>query len=461
MQELSCVEIVGAIGRRPERKAWKAKGVSTDSRTIRHGELFFALKGPRFDGHNFVADAFREGAVAAIVSRPVELPADLAGRPLLQVPDVQRALGDLARFYRRKWGGVVVAITGSNGKTTTKEMLHRILSSRMRVKRSPLSFNNSIGVPATLFQAEAEDIAVVVEMGSNSPGEIDYIASIAEPEIGILTNVTETHLEGLKSVEGVAREKASLLRRLQGPKLAVLNADDCWTSALCHTHEGRSMTFGTSFRADIRANEIFVGQQGTHFKTDKHQFNLSVLGIHNVYNLLAALCVARFMGVDFKTAERAMRQFALPPMRFDARQIAGVTLVNDAYNANVASMCAALRTLSQMGCGGRRLFVCGDMLELGDQTEVLHRVVGQTAAAVGVDRMWCVGDSSRFICEAAATRAGRDDWVMHCNSAEEASHLVADFCKEGDVVLFKGSRRMRMEHVVDNVGRELTARRVG
>ncbi len=444
------VEIVGVTERRPERRLMKVRGVSTDSRALLPGELFFALPGRRVDGHDFAAEALRKGAAAVVVSRDVAIPHRLRER-LILVPDTLRALGDSAREYRRTWGGMVIAVTGSNGKTTTREMTHHILSAEIPCRQSPRSFNTDVGVPLTLFLLDPRDKAGIVEMGANAPGEIAALAAIAEPNVGMITNIAETHLEGLGSVEGVARAKGELLRALGRSGVAFLNADDDWFDRLVAGYDGRVISFGLSPRAMFRGRELRPDRQGYAFTVaGQVRVRLRVPGRHNVFNALAALALAHHLGLDLAAAAERLGEFRLPEMRYQVEHVNGITVVSDCYNANPGSMRAALQTFRETSAAGRRLAILGDMLELGQESERLHRSLGTEVARSGVDALWAVGRYAEHVIE-AAKRSGLRAPVFQADDVASAAPQVLDFLKPGDTVLVKGSRGMHMEKLLEGL----------
>jgi len=458
MQPMTGVEIVDTVGgRRPdERRRWNAKGVSTDSRTVREGDLFVALEGERFDAHDFVDAALNRGAVAAVVSKDVDVSACHKDRPLVRVPDTLKALGDLARFWRRRWGGTVVGITGSNGKTTTREMLWHLLGAEFQAVRSPKSFNNAIGVPLTIFQISMEDEIAVIEMGTNAPGEIAALAAIAEPDYAIVTNIAETHLEGLGSIKGVARAKAELLESLTGQGVAFLNADDPWTPFLAGFHNGLTVSFGFSGKADARCVELERTVEGHLFRLeDGLEFELCVPGRHNVSNALAALAVCRELGILPLVTER-LRSFRLPDLRFQKESIGPVQVIADCYNANIGSMSAALDEFDAMQVSGRRVLVCGDMVEMGDHLENVHRRLGRRVGESRVEELWALGETGELV----VREAQKKRWMPahFLGDVDKAAAAIASSLLPGDALLIKGSRGMRLERVVEAIRRALNPR---
>ena len=452
------VEIVGAIGRRPERRELQISGVSTDSRVVQEGELFFALEGKRTDGHDYVVEALDKGAAAVVVHRDVEAPEHLRDR-VVRVENTLRALGRFACLYRRRWGGKVIAVTGSNGKTTAREMMYHILSPYIPCKRSPRSFNTNIGVPLTLFQAERDDEVLIVEMGTNGPGEIRELVEIAEPDHGVITNVAESHLEGLGSEEGVACAKAELLDGLGTTGTAFLNADDAWFSFFAQRHKGPIRSFGIGPSAELRGRAIRRLDNGHWFTIPGGiEVRLRVPGIHNVRNALAALAVAQYLGVDLAAAAARLESFRPPPMRYQVEEIGGVTVVIDCYNANPGSMRAALEEFREMHADGRRIAVLGDMMELGKESEALHARLGAELVRFGADILWAVGTHGKCVA-GAAERNGLAGAAFHAATLEDAAAGICETVQPGDLLLVKGSRGMAMEGLVEKL-RSLTPAKV-
>ena len=431
--------------------ARSVEGVSTDSRLVLPGELFVALAGESLDGHDFVDQAIARGAVAVLVGEAKRKPEYPGEAAVLSVRETLRALGDIAASYRSRFSLPFVAITGSNGKTTTKEMTAHVLSTRGTVVRARKSFNNFIGVPLTLFDAVPGAVAVVLEMGTNAPGEIGRLCDIARPQIGVITNIGATHLEGLKSVEGVAKAKAEMLYALGRDALAILNADDEWSRKIRTGYNGKIVTFGTSEGADIFARDIEDNATGLSFVTNEYvRVQLKVRGRHNVHNALAAIAVSRRLGMDMKDIALALADFPGVPMRMEVVRFGGVTVINDAYNANPRSMSAALDDFAgHYATTGTRHFICGDMLELGEHSAEFHRQLGRRIAECRIDRLWLLGTEVNET-RAAAVDAGfapRSVFLADDYPALEKAFL-ADV-GEGDVVLVKGSRRMRLERLVE------------
>lgn len=427
--------------------------VSTDSRTVAAGDLFFCLRGPTFDGHDFLAAVAAAGAAGAVCERGRASTAP-DGLAVLEVDDSLRALGDLAAWHRRGFAGALVAVTGSNGKTTTKEMLRAIFladAGEGRVLATQGNLNNLIGVPLTLFGLAPEHAVAVIEMGMNVPGEIARLAEIAAPTVGLVTCVAEAHLEGLGSIEGIARAKGELFEGLPSGATAVVNADDPHVVRESARFSGRRLTFGSA--GEVRAEGVRCDRiDGSTFEvTDgasRAGVELPVGGRHNVQNALGAVAAALAAGVSLETAARGLSAMKPPPMRMSTERLAtGVLLVNDAYNANPGSLAAALATLG--GLDARRIVVVGDMLELGPRAAELHRRVGAQAAAITPVLLCATGRFADDVAAGAAAAGLAADRIRVCARHDDAAAEVASRWLPGDAVLVKGSRGSAMEKVVE------------
>ncbi len=463
MRYLTIDQICRAAGGRLLRgsKQSRAHNISTDSRTVKPLELFVALRGPHFDGHDYVHDALAKGAVGAVVDTSYtghqQEQHRLLQGAIIAVDDTLKALGDIARYYRSTLSTRIIAVTGSNGKTTTKAMTHRILSGEMECVASPKSFNNAIGVPATLFMIDPRHRTAVIEMGTSHPGEIEYLAGIVRPHVAVITNVSAAHLEGLASPKDVAEEKAAILGGLAADGIAVFNRDDFWSREIEKRWNGPRLGFGIEADAEVKASNIRSDEHNVSFTCAGLPFSIPMLGRHNVYNALAAAAAARAAkGISWSVIRDRLRTFLLPEMRMQVERIGGVVLINDAYNANPASMLAALRTLAALPAAGRRIFVMGDMRELGEQADECHRNLGRKVAASGVDVLWATGTDAARAADAALHCKENDDQpvqrmqpgqVFFSPDARDAAHRLPAFLQPGDVVLIKGSRALRMELV--------------
>jgi len=418
-------------------------GWSVDSRTLAPGELFFALRGPRHDGHNYVAAAFARGAVAAVVEHAL----DSAG-PLLVVPDALAALQALAGWVRGRFAGRVLAVTGSAGKTTTKDAIAHLLAAALPVGQSEGNLNNHVGVPLSLLRLPAQARAAVIEIGMNHAGEIRQLAGIARPNVGVVTNVGYAHAEFFGSIEGVARAKRELIEALPEDGVAVLNADDARVAAFRQTHPGPAVTFGFSEAADVRAERMELTAQGTRFQVEGVEFETTLVGRHGVLNLLAGLAVARLFGIPAGALREAVRSFALPAMRGRRFEHRGVAVLDDCYNSNPEAARAMLEVLAATPAR-RRCAVLGEMLELGELSEMLHRGLGREAAARGVDLLVTVRGAARWIGEEAVREGLPAGQVWFFEEPAQAGAWLGGRLEPGDAVLFKGSRGVRMERALE------------
>ncbi len=421
------------------------KGVSTDSRTILTGELFIALKGERFDGHRFLKDAFAKGAPAAVVSADN---ISISKRPIIRVNDTETALGDIGSAYRRKLKIPMVGITGSNGKTTVKDMIAWILSKRYKVAKTHETENNLIGVPLTLLRIKDESFAVV-EMGTNAPGEINYLAQIVKPYVGLIINIGPSHLEGLKTLKDILKEKSKLFGHLEKKGCAVINKDDPLLSSL--KIKSRTLTFGiTAKNCDYYADKITNQNAGTQFiLNNKYKFSLPVLGMHNVYNALAAVSACSALGIDIKVCQEALLDFRPAKMRFNISKHNGIDIINDAYNSNPLSMKVALDTFSSLKTKGSKIVVAADMLELGKDTGILHYETGQLVAKSGVDILITVGNLAAKMAEGARDNGMSNSRVKNFKDYKEAAEFLLGISKPNDTILVKGSRAMKMEEFIE------------
>lgn len=449
-------ELAHAIGAPAEAVAdRRAVGISTDSRTLGPGEVFFALEGERFDGHAHLEEARSRGAAAAVVEKE----ARVEGLALLRVADTRKALLDAAAWQRRRHDFKVVAVTGSNGKTTTKELVAAALGARLRVVRSPKSFNNEIGLPLTFFAAERNTDVVVAEIGTSAPGEIARLAGVAAPDVSIVTQIAPAHLEGLGSVAGVVREKGALVEATAESGVVFLNGDDRRSLALAERARCPVRTFGVLKPCDLRALDVRFDLEGVRFSlADGPRVRLPLLGFHNVYNALVALGVARRFGIDANAAARALETAEPPPMRMQLRRFGPVTVLDDAYNANPGSMKAAICTVAALEVPGRRLFVLGQMHELGRHARVWHRRVGAELSRGRVDRVYAVGGEAKALLEGASRHGVPSRLLRWFADAPSCAHAVASEIRSGDLVLVKGSRAVGLERVVAAI--ERSARRL-
>ena len=435
-------------------------GVSTDTRTLRPGELFFALTGPCFDGHDYVAEAAARGAGGMVVARGRSIPDDVDPSIIVTVEDPHQALAKLGGFVRSRWDGRLVAVTGSYGKTTTKEMVGRVLGDREQVLVAPGTENNLIGVPRLLARLKPSHRFAVIEMGTSQPGEIADLTRIADPEVAVITGIGAAHLEGLKDLDGVAREKGSILNTWGSARVAVLHGDDPRVRALGElartVSDVQCVYYGLTEGNDVQATDVEPDGRTMRFRIEGKRIHLPLLGRHNVLNALAAYTVGRELGIRPTDLRERLESQGPVQQRMVPILCGDCLIIDDTYNANPPAMRAALQVLKDLEVTGRRILVAGEMRELGVGAEVLHREIGKAASDSGIDVLWAVGPLAIFYLEGARESLPARAMQSFENASEVADALPA-FLRPGDAVLVKGSRAMGLEHVVQAV-RERTAR---
>jgi len=436
-------QVARAVNGRPSRPldGETVGGVSTDSRSLRAGDLFFCLRGATFDAHDYLAQAFEKGARAAIVDRPVE-----SKGLTIRVDDTLRALGDLAAAYRMTLPARVIGVCGSNGKTTTKEMIAHVLGKDRRVVKAQGSFNNNVGVPVTIFQADDRTESAVLEIGTNHPGEIAALGAIARPDIAVMVSVGAEHLEGLGSLDGVADEEMEIFRHLRSGGYGVVHDDPRILSRLGLPPE-KFVTFGLTPHADLHPTWI----DGMRFEVRGVVFTLNLLGEWNIQNALAAVAVALLHGIPLDECARRLADVKPAKMRMERLELAGVTIINDAYNSNPESASRAVREFSRFPSTGRRVAVIGDMGELGNTSEDYHRELGRQLAISKVDVVVGVGRECRAL---LAELAGKEQYGFE--SVDDLKPRLDGLIRTGDAVLLKGSRRVGLERVVKWMGERTT-----
>ena len=437
-------------------------GVSIDSRTVARGELFVAIHGPRHDGHNFVAAALKSGALAGVVNqhRWPEFSGAVRDR-LFPVADTLASLQLLAQAVRAKWGRRVAAVTGSAGKTTTKEILAALLGSRFRILKSEGNLNNEFGLPLQLLRLDDADQAAVVELGMSRAGELKRLAEIARPDVGVVTRVAPVHLEFFASLDAIALAKRELIEGLSGAdSVSVLNADDPRVARFSEVAPGRVLTYGIENQSDFRAENIDNrGMDGSEFDLvapqDGARLRLPLAGRHNIYNVLAALAAASVWGVGARQAQEVFPGLQATGMRGRILNYqAGFSVINDCYNSNPVALAAMVDLLAHTPASGRRIVAAGEMLELGPTSSHLHRQAGREAAAKKID--WIIGvqgDAQSFV--QGAVEAGHlAAQTRFFSSSDEAAGFVSELLQPGDLALIKGSRGVKMERVVEALDKQ-------
>jgi UDP-N-acetylmuramoyl-tripeptide--D-alanyl-D-alanine ligase len=456
-------EILAATGGRVARpgKSERYGEIVTDSKQVKRNSIFVALKGERHDAHRFVGDAVHRGAACVVVHRALP-PATLGAATAVRVGDTLRALGDLAHYRREQLAPKVLAITGSNGKTTTKEMVAAIMAQgkldgqplRGRVLKTEGNFNNLVGLPLTLLRLTKKHRVAVVELGTNQPGEIQRLAEIADPDLGIITSVAAAHLEGLKNLAGVAREKGALYQCVRRGGTIAVNLDDPWVRRLGAKFSGMKLTYGAA--GQLRARWLRVRDaQGMafdlHLGRQRTRIRLNYLGRHNVTNALGAAALALGAGVSLAAVRRGLAQAMPFNMRMQRDNWRGIGILNDSYNANPGSMKAALETLALIGGRGKKIAVLGDMFELGKHSGKEHRELGRIAAQAKIAQLYLLGDQARQV-RSGALRAGmKSDHVIIGADHGDVARRLRQQVRRGDWLLVKGSRGMKMEKVLQEL----------
>ncbi|MGA2172479.1 MAG: UDP-N-acetylmuramoyl-tripeptide--D-alanyl-D-alanine ligase [Sedimentisphaerales bacterium] len=441
------ITVSGAV-RSTQYTVQKFASVSTDSRTTQPGDCFFAISGEKFDGHNFLADAFAKGATSAVVSQDI-LPDKFPDKIILKVPDTVKSLGDLASWYRKNCDFKVVAITGSVGKTTTRQIVYHVLSRRFRTHQPTRNFNNFIGLPLSILAAPPDCQILVLELATNHPGEIAYLSKIASPDIALVTNVHPAHLEGFGTTEKIAEEKLSIAADLRPRGTLIINAD---CQPLLDSARRAKLTFKTFScftDADYHTNNIIVGPFASTFTVGNVIVKLPLPGRGNVENAVAAWSICSSLGVSAGDFADAVKTISPVSMRSELLQIGGLTVINDCYNANPASMKNALEILTRLANHQKRraVFICGDMAELGESAQTLHRRLGDQIASAGVRLLITVGKLAGCAGDAAKNADAGLQMNRFANQAELCDNLHL-LIKDSDIILVKGSRINKLESVV-------------
>ncbi|HZN41274.1 MAG TPA: UDP-N-acetylmuramoyl-tripeptide--D-alanyl-D-alanine ligase [Planctomycetota bacterium] len=461
---LTAAAVARAVGGEVLQRGGVAGSVTTDSRADCAGRVFVALRGRQHDGHAFLLNAVRRGATGLLVDgqRPevhalLRQGLDGSASPfVVRVPDTGKALLDLAAEHRRRHRAKIVGITGSCGKTSTKEWLGAVLANAMPTVRSPGSFNNQVGVPLTLFAIEPKTRAAVVEIGTSAPGEIARLCTVARPDVGIVTCVAAAHLEGLGSVDGVAREKASLPMGLPEDGLCILNGDDAACRAMLEVTKAKVQFTSVTRAADWFATDVSFHALGTTFLLQgERPVTLPGLGTHNVYNALAVIAAASHLGVAEEIILQTLASLPSTARRLEPKCVGGVTIFDDTYNMNPQSARAALQALAGLSGPGRRIAVFGEMLELGAESVALHRALGAEVVRTRHDLLVCVGTGAGPIADGALAAGMSKRDVFRVPDVAAALALLRGAVVPGDRVLCKASRRVALDHLVDRLLAEL------
>ncbi len=438
--EFEVTAVAQALGLKSDNKA-RITGWSVDSRSIAPGELFFALRGPNHDGNAYVEEVLRKGAVAAVAN-------EVKPGPVLVVPDTLKALQNTAAWARKQWGGEVIGVTGSAGKTSTKDVIAAMLGALMPVGKTIGNLNNHVGLPLSILRLPGDARVAVLEMGMNHAGEIRDLCAIAKPRIGVVTNVGYAHMEAFDSIDGVAAAKRELIEGLPPDGVSVLNADDPLVSRFREVHPGRTITFGINCDADIRAEQVELTDHGLSFSVAGVRFESALVGRHSVLNLLAGLAVASRYGIRPAQLTEVVKDLAPPPMRGQRLIHDGVVILNDCYNSNPDAARAMIDVLRDTPAK-RRIAVLGEMLELGRWSESLHRDVGRYAAASGIDVLIGIRGEACSLVDAAREAGLAVNAAFFFPDATAAGEHLRRIAQPGDAILFKGSRGSHVEHALE------------
>lgn len=455
MISFNCSELVEAVG---GKLLWGKPGinfygVTTDSRKVTKDNLFIPLIGEKFDGHDYIEQCFNAGATVCLTSKQIPT---VIGCSAILVDDTAKALRDLAAWYRRKFDIPVVGITGSVGKTSTKDMVSCVLSQQYKVLKTQGNFNNEIGLPLTVFNIDYSHEAAVIEMGMSGFGEISRLTAIARPHIAIITNIGVSHIEKLGSQEGILKAKLEILEELDKDGLVVLNGDDPLLSSLKGKLSFRTVFYGMNVGSDYTAlNYQPKGEQGTTFEISVndclYNVEIPVPGIHNVYNALAAIAAGIEMKIPMEIIINGIKQFSPGNMRQSIINHNGIKIINDAYNASPQSMQAAINVLQEISSDSRSIAVLGDMFEMGDMSKDMHYSVGDFIKNKKINYLVTVGQDSRMISQAVADYGNSQTEIHHFENNKEALKYILGIVMPGDYILIKGSRGMKMEEIADGI----------
>jgi UDP-N-acetylmuramoyl-tripeptide--D-alanyl-D-alanine ligase len=427
-------------------KARALRRVCIDSRQAKSGDLFIAIKGDRFDGHDFVKEVAAKSVAAVIVSQKVRVNANI---PVILVKDTVKALGHIARFHRDQFLIPVIAITGSAGKTTTKEMMAAVLSRKYRVLKNVKTENNHIGVPMTLLRLTSSHTIAVLELGTNQPGDIPWLAEIVSPTTAVFTNIGESHLQGLKTMNGVFKEKYSLIGQLRKKGNIIFNDDNAYLRKIKSKNNlFRKIPFGLKGHGKFFLRQIIERtNQTTCFKLGKEEFQINSPSQHNIYNALAAIACGQIHGVKVADIQAALKRFKFSDGRQEMHKVGACWVIDDTYNSNPVSFRGAVQTLSALTTPGKKILVCSDMLELGQHSQRLHEAMGGVIAQANIDVLVTTGDNAKYIVKGLAKARTQIRNFYH-SDLNQIHEFIKTISAPGDIFLVKGSRRMRMERTV-------------
>ena len=455
MVKLTCTEILEAVNGELQSGDLKSKayGISTDSRNINAGNLFIPLKGENFDGHDYIIDALNKEASISLTHKDITQKTD---KTIIKVEDTLKALGDIAAYWRSRFNIPLVAITGSVGKTSTKDMISAILSQKYNVLKNEGNFNNEIGLPLTLLKLDSFHEVIIVEMGMRGLGEIQRLSLISKPNISVITNIGTSHIEKLGSKQNILKAKMEIIEGMNETGCVILNGDDKLLGGAKDYIKYRKVMYGVNEKTDFQGYNLkSAGEEGSFFEllinNAEYKFHVPVPGIHNVYNALAAICVGIEMGITPAKIISGLLEYKSGKMRMNIVVHKGLKIINDSYNASPESVEAALNVLKESGKGMRTIAVLGDMLELGEFSEKLHSDIGKFAASKNIDLIITVGkEACRITFGAIESGMDKKNIVSFYNTTD-ANKFLDKNLNENDVILVKGSRGMKMEKVVEHL----------
>lgn len=424
-------------------------GISIDSRTLSKGELYIPIKGENFDGHDFIEQAMKKGAIACLTEKEENI---RDNTNIILVNDTLIALHDLALYYRNKFNIPFVAITGSSGKTTTKDMLASVLNQKFNILKTQGNFNNEIGLPLTIFQLDNYHEMAIIEMGMSNLGEIKRLVNMVFPDIAIITNIGLTHIENLGSQENIFNAKKEIFDTLKEDQLALLNGDDDYLSSIKDDIFKVALVGIKGKKLNLKAKDIKRKENSISFTIEDEnkkieEFHLNLPGIHNIYNCLFAIYIGKYYGLNYKEIQAGLNQFKPSKMRMDIFETGKVKIINDVYNANPDSMKAALNALKDSGKNRRKIAVLGDMLEMGKWAEEAHYEIGKTISELKIDILIGVGQNAQFYKNGAISNGLSKNNAISFMSNNDAIAYLDSIIRDGDVILIKGSRGMKMEEI--------------
>ncbi len=429
---------------------FRIKSISIDSRSIKKGDLFIAIKGDNFDGHDFIGNAVKSGASGIILSSLHFSIKTLSPAFIIKVSNTLKALQNLAKYYRRKFDIPIIGITGSNGKTTVKDMIYGILSQNLKITKTIGNYNNQVGVPLTVFGLSKDSRAGILEMGISSYAEMENLGEIICPDIAVITNINIAHMQYFKTVKNLVNAKAKLLDFVPKKGAAVLNADDKYFSFLKSKAKCRVISFGIKNKADVKAEDISLLPASAKFLLNGAcKITLPIPGIHNVYNALAAASVSLQFSEDLNLVRDGLRNFKPPEMRMQIIRVKDLTVINDAYNANPASTRAALEVLENIKAKGRKVFIFGNMFELGDRKVSEHKKIGKLVLESQIDIFITIGELAGLSVAAAKENGFNENRIFSFRNTEEVGEKLLSILQSNDTLLLKGSRAMRLENILE------------